>query len=71
MSSAEQVPDYLRCPCCFTGWGGVGKQYGNYNVKNRVYLRCDKCGHDWTADIVVTVEVLSVNKRIPEEITAR
>lgn len=63
------VPDYKRCPLCFGGRGGIGRQYGQYDAKQLHYLRCNQCGHTWTAE-VHTVGVV-VDARIPRDVQTR
>lgn len=65
----NEPAEYTQCPVCYPGLGGVGTSYGHYPPKGRVYLRCNCCGHTWSADL--KVEVVAVDHRLPGEISER
>lgn len=68
---AGQVPAYKQCPRCWGNLKGVGIRAGTYAAKRRTYYKCNCCGHDWTVDAKVTVEVLSIDSRPAEELSER
>lgn len=48
--SPKVVPWQSRCPSCWHGNGGVGKQYSTNHhsgTQDKVYVKCDQCGHTW------------------------
>lgn len=63
------VPEFMRCPLCWGGMRGCAKPNGQYPPKGRVYLKCEKCGHDWIADL--RIEVVAIDHRLPGEISTR
>lgn len=56
------VEDWRRCPSCFGGWGGVGHIVGQHVHKSTKYLKCQTCGHTWSA--VLKVVAISINQNL-------
>lgn len=60
-SENRKTPNHLKCPTCFNGRGGIGKQKWwkrVSGVSTRQCYVCNMCGFEWTATI----------KRMPIEI---
>lgn len=63
VNPAKMFYPHRRCPLCWEGRKGKGILFGQYDAKNREYLRCDQCGHTWTADVIYHAEVIDINTR--------
>jgi len=67
------LPDEFRgCPLCGTGHlAGRGTITNRYVAKNRIYLRCDKCGHHWSIDLIFQTEVCRVQRARLKQVNSR
>lgn len=64
----RQVERHRHCPSCYNGLGGVGNVYTTHQTSRgkKQYLRCQSCGHTWTAIVLWETKTIEVTSRTVE-----
>lgn len=57
-NAKSRVPQHLRCPTCWNGYGGTGiRKWWNQKSGTliRMCYRCRECGTEWVARVEISV----------------